>query len=311
MKIELVNNEILKSLNAVITYNGETVTIPTNFRVMRRPGLDDPNKLMTELNAHWSRRSESAKENLFRLYRCVRRCHDNFLDRNHYDLTFSEDILLNEVSTYIALIANEHGINRLVQFMKNQYADNVPTDLLIPSDDPRIYSYEDYRRLQAMILAMRSIWPVVNMLNLCLSGTTQYKDAQIYLAAKKQGTSIFSDKAMTRLVLFVQSYMARECGLDISSYPASKAEEITVGVLFGRLSYEELSEPAHIRGGIVTQVYKHLTQAARISGNLRINRLADKISMKSEYTFDVPSVNSGEEPTTDEIKGVKLTNDKK
>lgn len=260
MQIEITHNSSFVTLDAVITHKGETVVLPMGFRATHIPELDLPGQLVAELNTHWLRRSEHDQDKVFRLYRCVVRCLENYRDRQEE----SEETyynLLNEVAPYFAHILNMHDVEKLVTFMENQYVDNVPEGLPDESTDPCVYTYDQYKTLQAMLVAMRSVWPIVAMLRNCLSGVTgDDRDVRIWTAMMDYKVSVYSDPWMEHLRTFIQCYIERNYE---DKALLGLVEEIMAKLLFGRLFHVPLMSALPNSDSLTTRIFKHMTQVVR------------------------------------------------
>jgi uncharacterized protein YbgA (DUF1722 family) len=260
MQIELAHDSSFTSLDAIFTHGNEKVILPMGFRPTQIAELDHPGQLVTELNTHWQRRSEHSQDKLFRLYRCVYRCLENFRDRQEE----SEETyynLLHEVSPYFAHILNEHNVEQLVNFIENHYTDSVPEVLPDISTDPCIYTYEEYKYLQAMVLALRSVWPIVAMLRNCLRGVTgDDRDIRIWTAMMDYKVNIYVEEPLERLRTFIRGYIERN---HEDPKMLNLVEEIAGKVLFGRLPHVPLMSALPSSDDLITRVYKHMTQVVR------------------------------------------------
>lgn len=294
MQIEITHKHSFVNMDAVITHNNEELIIPMNYRFTGNAYLDHPGQLVSELNQNWSRRTDDNKNRMFKLYRCIRRCWDNHLDYKTGKLDEFE-VLVRSVAPYMVELLNNHNVDQLAHHMEDWYKDVVPEDLVDHSDDPMVYTYDDYKELQAAVLAMRSIWPAVEMLR---SAVPDYRAGaklmRIHVNVMAAGTDLYHSRAINRLYQFVEAYVRKN--------GAGDPNQLMAGLLFKRLTHYPLTSAPH-GASLITDIYKFLANESRLP--------PEAIQMKSEYRFDFVPMVPGEKHFAGEVKGVKFTNDKK
>jgi hypothetical protein len=249
MQIEITHKDSFINMDAAITHNGEEIIIPMNYRFTGSVLFDHVGQLVSELNQNWSRRTDDSKNKMFKLYRCIRRCWDNHVDFTTGKLTDFET-LADAVTPYMLELLSQHNIDMLVHHMDSWYKDVVPTDLPDRSDDPMVYTYEEYQELQAMMLSMRSIFPVLEMLRKAVPDyPLEAKLTRIHVNLMKGGTELYQSRPLYRLYTFVEAYVAKNGGGDPNTLMAA--------LLYKRLTHYPLASAPH-GASIITEIYKFL-----------------------------------------------------
>lgn len=250
MQIEITHKDSFVNMDAIITHGKDQLVIPMNYRFTGTALLDQAGQLVSELNQHWSRRTDDSKNKLFRLYRCIRRCWDNHIDFGTGKLT-DFDVLVESVTPYMLELLNQHNVELIAHHMDTWYKDVVPTDLPDHSDDPMLYTYEEYQELQAMMLSMRPLLPVIEMLRKAVPAyPMDEKLMRIHVSLMKGGTALYQSRPLYRLYTFVEAYVSKNGGGDPNMLMSA--------LLYKRLTHYPLASAPH-GSSIITDIYKFLS----------------------------------------------------
>ena len=270
MQIQIIHTtRSFVNMDAVISHGEETIVIPMNYRFTSRALFNDPNQLVAELNQHWSRRTEDSNNKIFKLYRCIARCWDNHEDFKTGKLS-DYDVLVESVAPYMLELLTQHNIGLLAQHMDSWYGDVIPTDLPSQSHDPHIYTYGEYQELQAMLLSIRSIFPVLEML---LSVVPDYpaedKLMRIHASLLKRDTALYESTALYRLHAYILAFMAKNGA-------SGDSNVLLTTLLYKRLTHYPLTSAP--RGtSIIVNIYKFLSMAVHPENRERSHRAMEKV----------------------------------
>lgn len=209
MEIEITHTDSFVTKDAVIRNGNEQLVIPMGFRMRGSNLVDHDGQLVSELNQHWARRSEQSKRIIFNMYRCLSRCYEN--NRDYHNNSLHDDrVFVKVAAPYMQRLLNEHNTAILSAQLESLYQDIIPNCLPDHSEDPMLYTYEEYSQLLAVVLSMRSIWPAVEMLKHSMTNVEKdERDMLIWTNIMNEDACVYRNPAMIRLYEYIECFIKK------------------------------------------------------------------------------------------------------
>jgi hypothetical protein len=256
MNIELVQDDLSRRVSMLIRNGSEQVELQQGPTVSPFPSAESE-YVFEEINEYWKELPADDQNRIFLSYECIARSIEN------YDATLAElgsfEVLLHAIYPYFTRILNMHDLVQMRKFLDDTYEDNVPNNLPETSENLLDYTRDDYRELQALTLAFRSVLPIFAVLRSLKGETRMEREAAIVRILLADDADVMKSHAMIRLYGFITAAIRRA-----ETLPSCRPLLTDIIIkLLARIGTFTISQPAsyslihHIHTFIVHQVRLH------------------------------------------------------
>jgi hypothetical protein len=245
MKIELIQSQNRAfCADIVITHHDDTITLTRAYTDFI--GHEEETQAFAEINAHWARRSDNNQTAIFQLYAAMINCVNNY--PHLADVNGRERMVIESIRPFAIRLLHLHRWDGVKNFWDNTYSDDQLGDFLHTPPtgvtEDQMYTLSEYRDLQVFMITMRTLTPIVVLLQKAIMeySPRQYSMGELYKELYRTlfnpHLEIVQSPGMKKLQRYVKEM--------VKNVPMRRTREIEVddlvpGLIFNRMAKAPIS----------------------------------------------------------------------